>query len=108
MHTEVRAPDWLEFLITPLTAESWCKLRISKSGLPARLGHVLPGHRRGFNPSGGEKSHLDRGQRPAGVMVNWLSELNYRHVTERRLFGKFSIVRNRREVAFSRGPGRET
>jgi SHS2 domain-containing protein len=26
--------------------------------------------------------------RPA-LMVNWLSELNYRHVTEHRLFGKF-------------------
>ena len=25
------------------------------------------------------------------LMVNWLSELNYRHVTERRLFGKFVI-----------------
>ena len=27
-----------------------------------------------------------------GLMVKWLSELNYRHVTEHRLFGKFSVV----------------
>jgi SHS2 domain-containing protein len=25
-------------------------------------------------------------------MVKWLSELNYRHVTEHRLFGKFEIL----------------
>src|SRR5271166_2453284 len=28
----------------------------------------------------------------AALMVKWLSELNYRHVTEHRLFGKFEIV----------------
>jgi SHS2 domain-containing protein len=26
------------------------------------------------------------------LMVRWLSELNYRHVTENRLFGKFEII----------------
>jgi SHS2 domain-containing protein len=26
------------------------------------------------------------------LMVNWLSELNYRHITEHRLFGRFVIV----------------
>jgi SHS2 domain-containing protein len=26
------------------------------------------------------------------LMVRWLSELNYRHVTEHRLFGKFEII----------------
>jgi len=28
----------------------------------------------------------------AALMMKWLSELNYRHVTEYRLFGKFEIV----------------
>jgi SHS2 domain-containing protein len=26
------------------------------------------------------------------LMIRWLSELNYRHVTENRLFGKFEII----------------
>jgi len=34
---------------------------------------------------------VEASDRPA-LMVNWLSELNYRHVTEHRLFGKFNIV----------------
>ena len=48
----------------------------------------------------------------SALMVKWLSELNYQHVTEHRLFGKFEIIEINEEslVAVVRGekldPGR--
>jgi SHS2 domain-containing protein len=38
-----------------------------------------------------DRIRVEASDRPA-LMVKWLSELNYRHVTEHRLFGKFDIV----------------
>ena len=92
-HAEERAPDWLQFLDhtadggilvqAPDLKELFARAAWGMFSLVTDVDTVRPVERSRFRI---EASDL------AALMVNWLSELNYRHVTEHRLFGKFSII----------------
>jgi SHS2 domain-containing protein len=93
VHTEVRAPDWLEFLDhtadggilvqAPDLKELFARAAWGMFSLVIDVGSIRPMEK--------NRIWIEASDRPA-LMVNWLSELNYRHVTQRRLFGKFSIA----------------
>ena len=90
---KVRAPNWVEFLDhtadggilvqAPDLKELFARAAWGMFSLVTDVGSIRPV----------ERNHIwiEASDRPA-LMVNWLSEPNYRHVTERQLFGKFSIV----------------
>jgi SHS2 domain-containing protein len=93
VHTEVRAPDWLEFLDhtadggilvqAPDLKELFARAAWGMFSLVIDVGSIRPMEK--------NRIWIEASDRPA-LMVNWLSELNYRHVTQRRLFGTFSIA----------------
>jgi SHS2 domain-containing protein len=92
-HAELTAPDWLEFLDHTADAgilvqaadlkELFARAAWGMFSLVTDLDTIRLVER--------SRIRIEASDRPA-LMVNWLSELNYRHVTEHRLFGKFVIV----------------
>jgi len=89
----VTAPDWLEFLDhtadagilvqAPDLKELFARAAWGMVSLVTDIDMVRPVER--------SRIRIEASDRLA-LMVNWLAELNYRHVTEHRLFGKFSIL----------------
>jgi len=92
-HAEVTGPAWLEFLDhtadagilvqAPDLKELFARAAWGMFSLVTDVDTIRLVER--------SRIRIEASDRPA-LMVNWLSELNYRHVTERRLFGKFAIV----------------
>ncbi len=92
-HAELTAPDWLEFLDHTADAgilvqaadlkELFARAAWGMFSLVTDVDMVRLVER--------SRIRIEASDRPA-LMVNWLSELNYRHLTEYRLFGKFAIV----------------
>jgi hypothetical protein len=61
-------------------------------GSRARVGDVFCYHRcRGGAATEAFRISIDAPDRVA-LLVRWLSELNYRHITEHRIFSKFEVV----------------
>ena len=92
-HAELTAPDWLEFLEHTADAgilvqaadlkELFARAAWGMFSLVTDVAAIRLVER--------SRIRIEARDRLA-LMVNWLSELNYRHVTEHRLFGKFVIV----------------
>src|SRR5271157_2160416 len=92
-HGERTAPHWLEFLDhtadagilvqAPDLKELFARAAWGMFSLVTDIDMVRPVER--------SRIRIEASDRLA-LMVNWLAELNYRHVTEHRLFGKFSIL----------------
>jgi len=92
-HAEETGPDWLEFLDhtadagilvqAPDLKDLFARAAWGMFSLVTDLDTVRLVER--------SRIRIEASDRLA-LMVNWLSELNYRHVTEHRLFGKFAIV----------------
>jgi SHS2 domain-containing protein len=93
LNAEETAPEWLEFLDhtadggilvqAPDLKELFARAAWGMFSLVTDVDTIRPVERSRFRIEAGDLSAL---------MVSWLSELNYRHVTEHRLFGKFSII----------------
>ena len=92
-HAELTAPDWLEFLDHTADAgilvqaadlkELFARAAWGMFSLVTDVDTIRLVNR--------SRIRIEARDRLA-LMVNWLSELNYRHVTEHRLFGKFIVV----------------
>jgi protein archease len=90
---ESTAPDWLEFL--DHTADAGILVQAADlKELFARAAwgmFSLVTDLDTIRLVESSRIQIEASDQPA-LMVNWLAELNYRHVTEHRLFGKFVIV----------------
>jgi len=92
-HGERTAPHWLEFLDhtadagilvqAPNLKELFARAAWGMFSLVTDMDTIRLAER--------SRIRIEANDRPA-LMVKWLSDLNYRHVTEHRLFGKFAIV----------------
>jgi SHS2 domain-containing protein len=88
-----RAPEWLGYV--DHTADAG--IVVHASGLKELFARAAWGmfslltDLRAIRLAEMTRVHIEASDRLA-LMVNWLSELNYRHVTERRLFGKFEVI----------------
>jgi SHS2 domain-containing protein len=92
-HAELTAPDWLEFLEHTADAgilvqaadlkELFARAAWGMFSLVTDVAAIRLVER--------SRIRIEARDRLA-LMVNWLSELNYRHITEDRLFGRFVIV----------------
>jgi len=91
-HAEASVPDWLKFLDhtadagilvqAPNLKELFARAAWGMFFLVTDMDTIQLAER--------NRIRIEASDPPA-LMVNWLSELNYRHVTEHRLFGKFAI-----------------